>query len=195
MPRALNKDTTFINAPAPGCGQSVVVTDPKFDREAHRLQRIDWVHEMGAPIFVPKGRQFANWKILGMGRGGTPLVTTRVTVESTYWNPRRELEVETHLNGALTLRDNFSAGILLSYTVPDDVSFPYTSTVTQRELTIRVDAAGEVELRVLEANGAWCGRGQIGGRWIGLRGWGVAPDDISLATVHDLEALPEKRWA
>ena len=148
---------------------------------------------MGPPIFVPKGRRFANWKIRGFSRGGTPLVVYRVA--STYWRPRRELEVETHLDETMTLRDDISAGTLLSETVPNGVGFPYTATVSQRELTVRVDAAGEVELRVLEANGAWRARGQLGGRWIGVRGWGVAPDDISLATVDDLEALPEKRWA
>lgn len=148
---------------------------------------------MGPPVFVPRGRQFANWKIAGMGRGGSPLVVNRVTVSSFYWRARRGLDVETCLEEGFE-RDEISASMLLSETVPREVEFPYTATVLQRDVRIRVDAA-DVGLRLLEANGVWRARGQVRDRWIGLRGWGVAPEGISLATINDLAALPTTRWA
>ena len=148
---------------------------------------------MGGPIFVPGGRRYSNWKIVGMGgsRGGS--AATSVTVSAR--NLRQDgLDVETSIE-IPHMPDSWRVGEILSDAVPVEVHLPFSVTVSERILSVRCGAKQTLKLRALITDITWIAFGPVQDRWIEIQGRGVQPELAEIRGVADLSSVPDDRWA
>jgi hypothetical protein len=146
---------------------------------------------MGPPLFVPTGRRLSKWRIGGWGRTGDSDAPTMAEVSAQNFRLRRTLSIETIV--VSEPRDWVMILRVLTASVHADVVLPFSVTVTEEECVIQV-GRGDMTLRRFVAGEAWIGVGSAAGREVRVLACGVRCDEIALAQVDDLTALPESRW-
>jgi hypothetical protein len=162
-----------------------------FDRSEWRREFRSKTIAMGPPLFVPGSDRFSAWAFKGSGsRGGrdAPLsnVLAAVTASAT-------VEVETYVDPS-DVSSRALVGVLFGASVPEDVHLPFTITVSEHALDVRM-TTGIATLRALECGGSfWIAHGQWRDRGLVVRAWGLPPQELQIAEIDEVDELAPDRW-
>lgn len=141
----------------------------------------------GAPIFVPGPSFVGEWYVNGVAttNDGVP-----VHVSADARSGRDRLRIQTSTD-ELYRNMHVIVSQLLARSVPDAPPLPLTVTVSEREVTARVDDE-VVSFRLIETEVEWRATTALDGRVVVVAGRHAAfnPDEFTLARVTDVAALP-----
>jgi hypothetical protein len=145
---------------------------------------------MGPPLFVPGTDRFSTWKFVDRRHTGPESDLTAIVATASLGV---RLDVETVVDrSAIDVRN--LASRLLSASVPEQVRFPFTVTISEHSVDVPM-ANAAVTLRAFECGGPyWIAYGTWHKRGLVLRARGLPPAEVRIDVVEDLTALAEDRW-
>jgi hypothetical protein len=146
----------------------------------------------GGPVFVPAGRGVSHWHIRGWAWEDGKVVSTFVHVEK---RRGRRARIETRYGPAPDPEpDSTFVQQAIQDAVSFDFRFPMTLDVSRAEIVIPVNRSSSATFTCYAVNDAWTAIGRIDDRSVEIRSFGIAVADLSLRTVDDIHALPDRRW-
>lgn len=166
--------------------------DSQRNREERRKKGRELVLKFGGPVFVPTGEWSELWRFSSWGSSdGRP---SKVGVSAYNHQSRQQVFVDTSLINEYWSPSGL-AGRLLAESVPQDVQFPFSVTVHERPISIRLTSGAKVELQmfyITEDN--WIAAGVVGSRHIEIRTRLLSAQEIILERIENLQSMPESRW-
>jgi hypothetical protein len=167
------------------------IRDDKILRVMRRAVR-DLVLGMGGPVFVPVGEWEQRWRMSDLHSNDGRAWSVGVSAHDDECI--RKISIETSLLNGYWSPSNFVA-LFLADSVPRNVQFPFTVTLREKRISLRLASGGAIDLQMFYIHETdWIASVVIDDRRIEIRARLVEPDDVVLARVHDLSLLPRCRW-
>lgn len=163
------------------------MTTPEECRQRVRTNTI----RFGPPLFVPSPSFDDEWQVRGVN-GGPDSEPSGILIFS--GSRRGYLDVMTttiDVDQPSFVEVNNIVGASIS---GEDISFPFSVTVSARQLELPVDDA-PIEFQVLETGKAWRLKAVIQNRVLSAAGRGALPHDLAFRVVTEISSLPVSRFS